>query len=109
MTRRRRSTPRPAGELLGSILDGLAPEEDHLSQVQRAWSAAVGPAVAAAGRPVALVDGVLHVACEDATWAHELQLMELQLLERLASQFDGPKIVSLRMRAGGSGRAVDGR
>ncbi|WP_320668509.1 DUF721 domain-containing protein [Patulibacter defluvii] len=108
MSRRRRSTPRPAGELLGSLLDGLAPADDGLARVQRAWPAAVGPAVAAAGRPVALVDGVLHVACEDATWAHELQLMAPQLLERLAGRIDGPPIVAIRTRAGGSGRSAPG-
>jgi len=101
VSRRRRSTPRPVVEGLGSLLDGLAPADD-LARVQRAWLAAVGPAIAAAGTPVALREGVLHVACEDAAWAHELQLMERTLLERLASAYDGPEVVALRVRGGGS-------
>lgn len=97
--RRRRSDPRPVAEGLGALLDGLAPDDD-LSRVQRAW-ATLGPAIAAAGRPVALRDGVLHVACEDAAWAHELQLMEPELLERLGSAYDGPPVHALRTRSGG--------
>ena len=100
MSRRRRSTPRPVADGLGSMLDGLAPDDD-LARLQRAWAAALGPAVAAAGQPVALRDGVLHVACADATWAHELQLMEPQILERLASAYDGLPVVALRTRSGG--------
>jgi predicted nucleic acid-binding Zn ribbon protein len=101
---RRRSVPHSAAAGLESLLDEIAPEDTGdvgLARLQRAWSGAVGPAIAGAGRPVAVVDGVLHVACEDATWAHELQLLQPSLLQglRAAGITD---VTAIRARAGGS-------
>ena len=79
---------------MDGLLRGLTPEGD-LAAVQRVWAAAVGPAIAAAGRPVGLVDGVLYVRCEDATWAHELQLMERRIVERLQAA-GGPTATAVR-------------
>jgi predicted nucleic acid-binding Zn ribbon protein len=101
---RRRSTPHSAAAGLESLLDDLAPEDAGdvgLARLQRAWPGAVGPAIAAAGRPVAFVDGTLHVACDDATWAHELELLQASLLGRLraAGVHD---VTAIRPRAGGA-------
>lgn len=103
MRGRRRSSPHSAAAGLESLLDDLAPEDTGdvgLARLQRAWPGAVGPAIAGAGRPVAFVDGTLHVACEDATWAHELELLQASLLERLraAGVHD---VTAIRPRAGG--------
>jgi predicted nucleic acid-binding Zn ribbon protein len=108
---RRRSTPHTAAAGLESLLDDIAPEDTGdvgLARLPRAWPGAVGPAISAAGRPVAFVDGVLHVACEDATWAHELELLQRSLLGRLhaAGMTD---VVAIRPRAGGAGGAPGGR
>lgn len=104
MRGRRRSTPHTTGAAFESLLDDLAPDDAGdvgLARLQRAWPGAVGPAIAGAGRPVAFVDGVLHVACEDATWAQELVLLQAALLERLrAAGVDD--VVAIRPRAGGS-------
>ncbi|MGE4425094.1 MAG: DciA family protein [Solirubrobacteraceae bacterium] len=82
MARRRRSNPRRPVEGLRSLLGELTPGDD-LGALQHAWSASVGAAIAEAGRPVAIEDGVLHVRCADATWAHTLQLMESDIIARL--------------------------
>lgn len=104
MRGRRRSSPRTTGSAFQSLLDELAPEDGGdvgLARLQRAWPGAVGAAIAEAGRPVAFVDGVLHVACDDATWAHELELLQGTLLERLrAAGVDD--VVAIRPRAGGA-------
>jgi predicted nucleic acid-binding Zn ribbon protein len=102
---RRRSTPHSAAAGLESLLDDIAPEDTGdvgLARMQRAWSAAVGPAIAGAGTPVALKDGTLHVACSDATWAHELQLLEATLLTRLRDA-GVTDVTAIRARAGASG------
>jgi predicted nucleic acid-binding Zn ribbon protein len=102
---RRRSTPHSAAAGLESLLDEIAPEDTGdvgLARLQRAWPGAVGPAIAGAGRPVAFVDGVLHVACTDATWAHELQLLQASILEGLRSA-GVADVRAIRARAGGVG------
>lgn len=103
MRGRRRSTPHTTGSALEALLDELAPEEAGdvgLARLQRAWAGAVGPAIAGAGRPVALVGGVLHVACDDATWAHELELLQGTLLDRLRAA-GVEDVTAIRPRAGG--------
>jgi predicted nucleic acid-binding Zn ribbon protein len=104
VSRRRRSTPRTPGDALDGLLEAIAPEDAEdlgLARIQRAWSAAVGPAIAAASRPVAVVDGVLHVACQEATWAHEIQMLEVTVVARIrdAGFLD---VRTIRARSGGS-------
>lgn len=110
MRGRRRSVPHTAAAGLDSLLDDIAPEDTGdvgLARLQRAWPGAVGPAIAAAGRPVAFVDGVLHVGCTDATWAHELQFLQGSILEglRAAGVSD---VRSIRARAGGASGSAGG-
>lgn len=103
--------PRTPGDALDGLLDSIAPEstEDRgLAQVQRAWAAAVGTAIAAAARPVAVVDGTLHVACEEATWAHEIQMLEATVVARIRDA-GFADVRSIRARSGGSGSAPRGR
>lgn len=107
MPRRRRSAPRSSATGLESLLDALAPEDVGslgLGRIQRVWGRAVGADIAAAGQPVAFADGLLHVACEDATWAQELQMLERMLIERLHAA-GVAEVTAIRARAGGvSGR-----
>jgi predicted nucleic acid-binding Zn ribbon protein len=96
---------------LESLLDDLAPDDAGdvgLARLQRAWPGAVGPAIAEAGRPVAFVDGTLHVACGDATWAHELALLEATLLQRLRAA-GVTDVRAIRTRAGAGSRGPGGR
>ncbi|MGX6447447.1 DUF721 domain-containing protein [Patulibacter sp. S7RM1-6] len=102
MPRRRRLAPRAAGEALPALVDGLAPEDapdPALLRLQRTWRIAMPAAVAKAGSPVALRDGVLLVACRDATWAQELQMLERMLLERLVAA-GLTDVTAVRTRAG---------
>lgn len=105
MSRRRRSVPRTPGDALDGLLEAIAPEDAEdlgLARIQRAWAAAIGPAIAAAARPVAIVDGTLHVACDEATWAHEIQMLEATIVSRIGDA-GFPDVRAIRARSGGSG------
>jgi predicted nucleic acid-binding Zn ribbon protein len=105
VSRRRRSVPRTPGDVLDGLLEAIAPEDAEdlgLARIQRAWSSSVGPAIAAAARPVAVVDGVLHVACEEATWAHEIQMLEATVVARIRDA-GFADVRAIRARSGGSG------
>jgi predicted nucleic acid-binding Zn ribbon protein len=71
-----------------------------LAAVQRAWSGAVGEAIAREANPVAERDGVVTVACRSATWAQELDLLADQILAQLRSQLpDEAELAALRFNA----------
>jgi predicted nucleic acid-binding Zn ribbon protein len=77
-----RFAPRRAGGeagAVGRLVRGLQPAS-LLAEVQRVWPDAVGAALAARAHPTAARDGVVHVTCESAVWAHELTLMSGELL-----------------------------
>lgn len=96
---RRRLAPRGMAEAVGSVVDTVRPATG-LAVVQAAWPAAVGPVVAAHAQPVALRDGVLDVACDSAVWAQEVELLQAELIARLAPQGGPRAVVSLRARTG---------
>ena len=91
----RRPAPRPLAAALDSVAAGLAPA-GPLAAVQACWAQAAGAAVAAEAEPVAERGGVVTVSCRSAAWAHELDLLSGDLLERLNRALD----------AGGDGRPV---
>ena len=93
-----RRTPRPLATALQSLTVRLAPRTP-LAAVQSAWTDVVGEAVAAHCAPVAERGGVLQVACDEAVWAAELELLAPELLERLAAVATGAQITALRCRA----------
>jgi predicted nucleic acid-binding Zn ribbon protein len=96
----RRRAPRPLAEALGALTDRLAPAST-LAEVQRVWTAAVGDGVAAHAAPVYERAGVLTVACREAVWAHELELMGPELVGRLNGVLGRPALRGLRCRTGG--------
>jgi predicted nucleic acid-binding Zn ribbon protein len=81
---RRRRTPRSLGEALPGAIDAAAPSTP-LAAVQSAWRDAVGERIAAAASPVSERDGTVTVACESATWAQELDLLEAEIASKLRS------------------------
>jgi predicted nucleic acid-binding Zn ribbon protein len=91
--------PRRFGEALRAARAEVAPRT-LLAAVQGVWAEVAGVAVAAEGDPVTERDGVITVACRSATWAHELDLLQDELLTRLNAALSG----SERERPGGSWR-----
>lgn len=90
MTRRR--TPRPIAAAVSAALEGAEPAT-LLAAVQRTWPRAVGEAIAREATPVSEREGVVTVACRSATWAQELDLLGVRILEQLRQNL--PSAVSL--------------
>ncbi len=82
---RHRRIPRRLGEALPRAVESAAPATP-LATVQSAWPEAVGERIAAAASPVSEREGTITVACESATWAQELNLLEGQIAAKLRSK-----------------------
>jgi predicted nucleic acid-binding Zn ribbon protein len=85
---------------LSLLADELAPQT-VLGDIQRAWPRVVGPAIAAQAQPVSERGGVLTVACSASVWAQELDLMSVQIVERLNAALSSGAISRLRCIATG--------
>jgi predicted nucleic acid-binding Zn ribbon protein len=94
----RRRAPRRVGDALETLLARLAPAST-LAAVQEVWERAVGVVVAAEAAPIGERDGVLTVACAEAVWAHELDLMGPELVEQINAALGRPALRALRCRA----------
>jgi predicted nucleic acid-binding Zn ribbon protein len=93
----RRRAPRPAAGAFRVARERAAPKT-LLASVQAVWPVAVGEQLAARAEPVSEREGTIVVECADAVWAHELDLMQIQLLERLREQLGEPAPQGLRFR-----------
>jgi predicted nucleic acid-binding Zn ribbon protein len=79
----RRRSPKPLAAALGGVRRRAQPLT-LLAAVQGAWPKAAGPAVAAQAQPVTEREGIVTVACSSAAWAQELDLLQSELISRLA-------------------------
>jgi predicted nucleic acid-binding Zn ribbon protein len=95
-----RRAPRSMQGALSLLADELAPES-VLADVQRAWPQVVGPAIAAQAQPTAERGGVVTVSCSASVWAQELDLMSVQIVERLNARVGSGQISRLRCIATG--------
>jgi predicted nucleic acid-binding Zn ribbon protein len=95
----RKAAPRSLAFALDRLSATLAPATT-LARVQEVWPEATGPAVAAAAHPSAERDGVLTVLCEASVWAHELTMMEADLLARINAALGAETMRELRCRTG---------
>jgi predicted nucleic acid-binding Zn ribbon protein len=91
----RRLGPRPLGKALDRALPDARPA-GLLAEVQSAWPAVAGPALAAAASPVSERDGTVTVACESAVWAQELELLGADLARRLDDAVSDGRVERLR-------------
>ena len=92
----------PLGLALRRFLDqqGLAKRVGQQTALE-AWPGVVGPAVAAAARPVAVMaDGTLIVAVRSSAWMNELSLMERDLLEALNRANPSAPLSKIRWQIG---------
>lgn len=88
----RRRSPRPASLALDALTAKLAPKT-CLAAVQGVWPRAVGETVAREANAVSERSGVVTVACRSAVWAHELDLMSLDVIGQLNSALEGEFVV----------------
>lgn len=83
--------PRRVGDALDRVVRFLgAPRADTVAAVFSGWEELVGARVAAHARPLALRDGALVVAVDDAAWASQLQWLEADLLARVGERVGEP-------------------
>lgn len=95
----RRRAPRALSFALERVTAGLEPATT-LARVQGCWADAVGEGLARVSRPVAEHDGVVTLACEDAMWANELELLAPDLLEKLHAALGDLSVAKLRFKPG---------
>jgi predicted nucleic acid-binding Zn ribbon protein len=88
------------GPVFDRLRDELAPAT-LLADVQRAWGAAVGDAIAAEAAPVSERSGVVTVSCSASVWAQELDLMAPAILARLNDALGSARVLRLRCIAVG--------
>jgi predicted nucleic acid-binding Zn ribbon protein len=97
--------PRPVSAALDALTARLQPQT-LLAEVQRAWPAAAGP-FADVATPFAERQGTVSVACPQAVWAQELDLMAERVLTRLNEELGHAAVVRLRVQARPVPRAPD--
>jgi predicted nucleic acid-binding Zn ribbon protein len=93
----RRNGPRPVSFALDALADALEPPT-LLARVQRVWPSVSGR-YAGVSEPVRERDGVVTVACDDAMWASELDLMSELIIEQLNAALGGAEVRRLRAQA----------
>ena len=91
--------PRPLADALRSVRADVEPATP-LGAVQGAWADAVGEEIASHARPVAERDGTITVACDAATWAQELDLLQEELLARVREHVGEGRCERLRFVVG---------
>jgi predicted nucleic acid-binding Zn ribbon protein len=96
----KRIAPRPVAAAVEALAADLAPQTP-LARVQAAWTDAAGPAVAARATPRSLRAGVLTVACREAVWAQELELLGPHVADRLNAALGDEIVTRLRCLTGG--------
>jgi predicted nucleic acid-binding Zn ribbon protein len=97
--------PKPLADALRAVRADVEPATP-LGALQGAWAEAVGEEIASHARPVDERDGIVTVACDAATWAQELDLLQGQLLERLRERLGEGACDRLRFVVG-DGRYSD--
>lgn len=95
----RRPAPRPAAGAFRAALDRSAPRTG-LAALQSVWAEVAGERVADVARPVSERAGEVTIACADAVWAEELDLMQERLLEALRERLgaDAPRALRFRVQ-----------
>ncbi len=94
----RRRAPRPLAMAIAAVTAELEPASE-LARVQRVWDAVAGEAIAAHCSPMSVRGGVLRVACDEAVWAAELELLAPDLLPALAARDGIAALTSIRCSA----------
>jgi len=94
-----RRAPRPLSSAIAPLQASLAPKT-LLAEVQRAWPAAAGAAIAREATPVSERGGVVTVACAASVWAQELDLMAPLLIGKLNAAIGVGEVTRLRCVTG---------
>ena len=91
----RRRAPRRLDGAVDALTARLAPAT-LLAEVQRAWHAAAGEAIAAAAVPLSERHGTITLLCESAVWMNEIELMGPVLVDALNAALGGERVRAVR-------------
>jgi predicted nucleic acid-binding Zn ribbon protein len=86
----------------GSTIDSLMQDFRWQSQMEEAelfvsWADLVGELNAKNSQPESLTNGKLTVRCKSTAWATELRLMQIQILEKINTQFPELEITNISL------------
>ena len=82
--KKRRSTPRAIGPVVGEVLDDLGLDGVTAAfRIGELWEEAVGREIASHCRPVAVRGSVLEAEVDSSVWCQQLQMERVQLLSAL--------------------------
>jgi predicted nucleic acid-binding Zn ribbon protein len=95
----RRRAPRSIAHGVRAVREASAPATP-LAAAQAVWPQVVGESIAAAAAPESERDGVLVVRCESAVWAEQLDLIQGEVLARLARRLGAAAPRRLRCISG---------
>jgi predicted nucleic acid-binding Zn ribbon protein len=93
-----RRAPRPLAPALDALLARIAPATP-LARVQAVWAGAVGDLVAAHATPLREHGGLLTVACDEAVWANEIELLGPDLVVAINAALGAETLTALSCRA----------
>jgi predicted nucleic acid-binding Zn ribbon protein len=91
----------PIGQVLESILDQYRADSSggilHLAHV---WKQVVGPPICDNAKPFAVKGPLLLVHVSSSTWVHQLQLLKVELLEKLNHGLKKERIEDIKFKIG---------
>ena len=103
--KKRRSTPRAIGPVVGEVLDDLGLDAVTAAfRIHELWEEAVGPEIASHCRPVAVRGSVLEAEVDSSVWCQQLQMERVQILSALREALGDDAPSDLRLRVGYSPR-----
>lgn len=91
----RRRAPRPVAASVEALTRRVAPAT-LLADVQRVWSQAAGPLVAAEAEPLSEREGTVTVLCSSAVWMQEIDLMGPVLVDALNEALGADRVQAVR-------------
>ena len=103
--KKRRSTPRAIGPVVGEVLDDLGLDGVTAAfRIGELREEAVGREIASHCRPVAVRGSVLEAEVDSSVWCQQLQMERVQLLSALREALGDDAPSDLRLRVGYSPR-----
>ncbi|MFP6605216.1 MAG: DUF721 domain-containing protein [Myxococcota bacterium] len=103
--KKRRSTPRAIGPVVGEVLDDLGLDGVTAAfRIGELWEEAVGREIASHCRPVAVRGSVLEAEVDSSVWCQQLQMERVQILSALREALGDDAPSDLRLRVGYSPR-----
>jgi hypothetical protein len=84
-----------------ALRSGLGQLGRGFGSVVATFAEVVGPELARVATPTSLKRGTLTIRCSSASWAQTINMMELDLVERLAPRLGRGRVTHIVARAGG--------